>query len=113
MTCILELPQISSVVEGVTVSEGTSLLLPCSCTGSPVPTINWYLPNGWVVSSSSNYQTQVNGSLSISITDCNRDHGSFRCLCENIVGSDSIDIPVSVKCKYWLAINVYIVRENV
>jgi syndecan 4 len=80
-TCTL--PTFTTKPSDVVVTEGKSLVLPCSADGFPMPTIEWYKEGVLVVG-----HTQLeSGALSIYSVDVT-DEGKYECVAANTAGNE-------------------------
>ena len=67
----------------------------CVTTGVPVPSVNWFGPDGSMLSNSATVSIATNGSLTISLA-AQEDGGTFRCTATNEVGMATSSVAVTV-----------------
>ncbi|KAK3087485.1 hypothetical protein FSP39_006555 [Pinctada imbricata] len=97
-----------------TVVEGEGVILPCSVSGDPRPTITWYKDNSPISPTDYHYFIREDGSLEI-FSSSAEDEGKYRCEATNIVGTIDKEIDLNIQVKPVIAgeeVEEYTVIEN-
>ena len=116
LSTFIVVPAIIVPMEGYTeiINEGSSTIIHCTATGSPLPTIVWEKVDGSDLSDRlmtdpvSNVTTTT---VSLIVAGVSReDSGEYRCSVRNRVGDDSRTINLVVQCTYLHNCVKYAVR---
>ena len=88
ITFFSEPPSFQTTPTDQTVLKGTSAILTCAATGEPKPTITWTYEGGQLPTNSQE-DTRTGTLTIISVTNDNKNEGTFTCTATNLVGSIS------------------------
>ena len=79
----------------VTVTAGVSSTVSCSTTGIPPPTVNWYRPDGSIITNTSLVAIATNGDLILTLQS-EDDGGQYTCEAVNEVATATSSVMVTV-----------------
>ena len=80
----------------VTVQDQHPAWLPCTASGIPAPTVQWFKDGREI--SGIGYQVLSNGTLRITSVGVN-DSGVYECVVSNKAGTTETNVTVDVQCK--------------
>ena len=86
------LPSFTATPEPVSVLTGDKIMLECVAIGLPTPVVQWIRLNK---TDSTNTTVSTNGSLVI-INSSLTDTGDYVCIATNIVGINTVQVPITV-----------------
>ncbi|XP_065056158.1 hemicentin-1-like isoform X2 [Rhopilema esculentum] len=94
----------ASLNETITVIKNSSARLSCTFYGEPVPSVTWhkFSGNGAIAVASSSRILKTNSSFSVVESEVNfravdsNDHGVYRCIATNSIGSKEMNITLNV-----------------